>query len=101
MNRVEQKFNLLQCVCVCVCVRVYVCVCVLGLGAKGKTLKFSPLRYALRDQVAILRNGKGKAIPLQAWTDPEGSSRLRLPDFKTAHEGVNPLRSYVGPRPTL
>jgi len=26
---------------------------------------------------------KGKAIPLQAWTDPEGSRRLRLPDFKT------------------
>ena len=26
---------------------------------------------------------KGKAIPLQAWTGPEGSSRLRLPDSKT------------------
>ena len=26
---------------------------------------------------------KGKAIPLQAWTGPEGSKRLRLPDFKT------------------
>jgi hypothetical protein len=23
-----------------------------------------------------------KAIPLQAWTGPEGSRRLRLPDFK-------------------
>jgi len=23
------------------------------------------------------------AIPLQAWTDLEGSSRLKLPDFKT------------------
>ena len=31
--------------------------------------------------------GKGKAIPLQAWTGPEGSRRLRLTDFKTAHEG--------------
>jgi len=27
--------------------------------------------------------GKGKAIPLQAWTGPEGSRRLRLLDFKT------------------
>jgi len=27
--------------------------------------------------------GKGKAIPLQAWIGPEGSRRLRLPDFKT------------------
>jgi len=27
--------------------------------------------------------GKDKAIPLQAWTGPEGSRRLRLPDLKT------------------
>jgi hypothetical protein len=26
---------------------------------------------------------KGKAIPLQTWTGPEGSRRLRLPDIKT------------------
>jgi len=26
---------------------------------------------------------KGAAIPLQAWTGPEGSRRLRLPDFMT------------------
>jgi hypothetical protein len=26
---------------------------------------------------------KVKAIPLQAWTGPEDSRRLRLPDFKT------------------
>jgi hypothetical protein len=26
---------------------------------------------------------KGKAIPLQAWTDLEGSKGMRLPDFKT------------------
>jgi len=31
----------------------------------------------------IIINKKGKAIPLQAWTGPEGSRRLRLPDFKT------------------
>ena len=24
-----------------------------------------------------------KAVPLQAWTGPEGSRRLRSPDFKT------------------
>ena len=30
-----------------------------------------------------LLKGKGKAVPLQAWTGPEGSRRLRLPDFKT------------------
>jgi hypothetical protein len=26
---------------------------------------------------------KGKRVPLQAWTDPEVSRRLGLPDFKT------------------
>jgi hypothetical protein len=26
---------------------------------------------------------KGKAIPLQSWTGPEDSRRLRFPDFKT------------------
>ena len=26
---------------------------------------------------------KGKAIPLQAWTGPDGSRRSRLPDFMT------------------
>jgi hypothetical protein len=30
-----------------------------------------------------LYHQKGKATPLQAWTGPEGSRRLRLPDFKT------------------
>ena len=27
--------------------------------------------------------GKGKAVPLQAWSGPEGSRKLRFPDFKT------------------
>jgi len=26
---------------------------------------------------------KGKALPIQAWTGPEGSRSLRLSDFKT------------------
>jgi len=28
-------------------------------------------------------DSKGKAVPLQAWSDPEGSRKLRLPDFVT------------------
>ena len=32
--------------------------------------------------------GKGKAIPLQAWTGPEGSRKLRFPNFiTTAQDG--------------
>jgi hypothetical protein len=28
--------------------------------------------------------GKGKAVPLQAWIGPEGSRKLRFPDYMTA-----------------
>jgi len=31
---------------------------------------------------------KGKAVPLQAWTGPEGSRKLRRPDFVTKHKMV-------------
>jgi hypothetical protein len=31
----------------------------------------------------VIKKEKGKAIPLQAWTGPGGSRRLRFPDFKT------------------
>ena len=27
--------------------------------------------------------GKSKAVPLQAWSGPEGSRKLRYPDFMT------------------
>jgi hypothetical protein len=35
------------------------------------------------DVLFVKKHSKCKAIPLQAWTGPEGSRRLRLPDFKT------------------
>jgi len=37
----------------------------------------------LKRFTVISVKGKGKAIPLQAWTGLEGSRRMRLPDFKT------------------
>jgi len=30
---------------------------------------------------------KGKAVPLQAWTGPEGSRKLRFPDFRDNDTG--------------
>ena len=33
--------------------------------------------------LAILGKGKGKAVLLQAWSGPEGSRKLRFPDFVT------------------
>jgi hypothetical protein len=32
--------------------------------------------------------GKGKGVPLQAWTGRESSRRLRLPEFKSRHMQV-------------
>ena len=35
------------------------------------------------DRKNVLFRTEGKAIPLQAWTGPEVSRRLRLPDVQT------------------
>ena len=40
-------------------------------------------KAGLQNRTEVNSKGKGKAIPLQAWAGPEGSRRLRLPDFKT------------------
>ena len=32
---------------------------------------------------ATAAKGKGKAVPLEAWSGPEGSRKLRFPDFMT------------------
>jgi hypothetical protein len=77
----------------CACVRVRVCVrararayththihtyihtSLLGLEVQnlksGKTLSYNG------------GNGKSKAIPVEAWSGPEGSRKLKLPDFMT------------------
>jgi hypothetical protein len=36
-----------------------------------------------RERPQNITKGKGKAIPLQTWTSPKGSRRLRLPHFNT------------------
>jgi len=39
-------------------------------------------------QYNVKGKGKCKAVPLQAWTDPEGSRKLRLSDsVKTSQDG--------------
>jgi len=35
-----------------------------------------------------ITTSKGKAVPLQTWTGPEGSRKLRLPDFVTRQRMV-------------
>jgi hypothetical protein len=49
-----------------------------GLSLFSHTFR---LHHQHRPQSEV--KGKGKAISLQAWTSPEVSRNLRLPDFKT------------------
>jgi len=45
-------------------------------------------RTSNQAQSTGLDAGKGKAVPLQAWSGPEGSRKLRFPDYMTtAHDG--------------
>ena len=45
---------------------------------------FLPSEFRFSLQVG---KGKGKAVPLQAWSGPEDSRKLRFPDFITAQDG--------------
>jgi hypothetical protein len=55
--------------------------CVFFLGTKTYSESVPKTSHIMRHVIYI--NVIGKAIPLQALTGPEGSRRLRLPDFKT------------------
>ena len=39
--------------------------------------------WSFDNEEYLVQWGKGKAVPLQAWGGPEGSSKLRFPDFMT------------------
>ena len=39
--------------------------------------------------------GKGKAATLQAWSGPEGSRKLRLPDFMTTAQDGSKVASFT------
>ena len=52
----------------------------------------SVLRYDFSTWKACTLS-KGKAVPLQAWTGPEGSRTLRLPDFVTTAQDGSRLSS--------
>jgi len=41
----------------------------------------------LHTHIEILGLGKGKSVPLEAWSGPEGSRKLRFPDFMTTARG--------------
>ena len=45
-------------------------------------------------------NNKGKAVPLQAWSGPEGSRKIRFPDFMTTAQNGGKVVSLTH-RPPL
>jgi hypothetical protein len=62
---------------------------------KEKLKKWSTFTFV--GEITTLLEGKGKAIPLQAWTGPECSRRYRLPGGKfvsPTHRPPLPPRNY-------
>ena len=50
---------------------------------------FHRISYLQVNNEKLVSLKKGKAVPLQAWTCPEGFRKLRFPDFvTTAQDGV-------------
>jgi hypothetical protein len=63
-----------------------------GFDYGTNSLEFStdkPSGLGSTQPLTELSKVKGKAIPLQVWTCPEVSRRLRLPDFNTIDTGGN------------
>jgi len=56
----------------------------------------------LSGEVFCVCKGKaeGKAVPLQAWSGPEGSRKLRFPDFMTTAQDIGKVVSLTH-RPPL
>ena len=40
-----------------------------------------------QDKLCKNKKGKGKSVPLQDWSGPEGSRKLMFPDFMTTAQG--------------
>jgi hypothetical protein len=47
--------------------------------------KEAPKSYNLNGKSLYVK--KGKAVPLQAWSGPKGSRKLRFPDYMTTAQG--------------
>jgi len=43
--------------------------------------------YVVLQYMLYYNKKKAKAVPLQAWSGPEGSRKLRFPDFVTTQDG--------------
>jgi hypothetical protein len=51
--------------------------------------------HRFRGNIIWSCKGKGTAVPLQAWSGPDGSRKLRLPDFMTTAQYVGKVVSLT------
>jgi hypothetical protein len=49
----------------------------------------------MRKKVLIIIKGKGKAVPLEGWSGPESSRKLRFPDFLTTARDVGKIFNHM------
>ena len=68
-----------------------------GIGAYYLMIYF---KISFRHTHGNNGKGKGKEVPLQAWSGPEGSRKLRFPDFMTTAQDGGKVVSLTH-RPTL
>ena len=65
-----------------------------NIGVYGNGIQIRPLNSALEHKTYFLSiflvmintvavKGKGKAVPLQTWSGPDSSRKLRFPDYMT------------------
>ena len=84
-----------MCVCVCVCVcrqtdGIIICTSDSSQNAKCEVLTVVTTQITAVCDVTL--QYKGKAVMLQAWSGPEGSRKLRFPDFMTRAEDGGKVR---------
>jgi hypothetical protein len=51
--------------------------------------------------IVFSKLGKGKAVPLQTWSGPEGSRKLRFPDYMTTEQDIGGKVVSLTHRPPL
>jgi len=59
----------------------------MATGTYTTTMRRHTLHILSASTILLICNVKGKTDPLQAWMDPEGSRKLRFPDFVTTAQG--------------
>jgi len=81
------------CLCVCVCVLIMTVIISIFLPKSlNGSLAINSIDYTY--------NFPSKAVPLQAWSGPEGSRKLRFPDFTTTAQDSGKVVSLTH-RPPL